>query len=87
MIIHLIVGLIKRISLHKTSQFPELHNRNKDKMKFELDLPNYATKSDLKGAKCINIWKFAKKVNLASFKKDIDDVDIDEFKSCFCWFK
>ena len=55
MIIHLIVGLIKRISLHKTSQFPELHNRNKDKMKFELDLPNYATKSDLKGAKCINI--------------------------------
>ena len=43
--IHLIVGLIKKISLCKMSNFPEpfIH-----KIKVELNLVNYATKADLK---------------------------------------
>ena len=30
------------------SYFPETHTNSKNKIKFELDLPSYATKSDLK---------------------------------------
>ena len=48
-IIHLIVGLIKKILLCKISYFPEpAHNKNETKV--ELDLPNCAKKSDLKNA-------------------------------------
>ena len=63
MIIRLIIGLIKKISLYKMSCFPEPYNCTKNKIKIKLDLSNYATKSDLKGEKNINTSKFAKKVD------------------------
>ena len=44
----LTVGLIKRISLYKITYFLEPYTLSKSKVKAELDLPNYATKSDLK---------------------------------------
>ena len=47
-IILLIVGMIKNTLLHKMSYFPELYIHSKNKIKLELDLPNYATKSDLR---------------------------------------
>ena len=47
MIIHLIVGLIKKISLYKMSYFPEPCTHSKNKVKVKLGLPNYAIKSDL----------------------------------------
>ena len=50
MIIHLIVGLIKKILLYKMSFFPEPYTRSKNKIKTELDFSDYATKSDLKNA-------------------------------------
>ena len=37
-------------------------------VKFELDLPNYATKTDLKNATGADAPDFANKVDLASFK-------------------
>ena len=40
--------------------FPEPCTHNKNKMKVELDLPNYATKSDSKGATGIDASKFIK---------------------------
>ena len=47
-IIHLIAGLIKKI-LHKMSQyFPKPYNRFGGNVKAELDLSNYATKTDVK---------------------------------------
>ena len=46
-IILLIVRLIKKI-LYKMSHFPEPHTQSRNKIKVELDLSNYATKSDLK---------------------------------------
>ena len=46
----LTVGLIKRISLYKITYFLEPYTLSKSKVKAELDLPNYATKSDLKNA-------------------------------------
>ena len=50
-------------------------------MKVELDLSNYATKSDLKNAAGVDTSTFAKKVDLASLKSNIDQQDIDQFKN------
>ena len=80
MIIFLTVGLIKKIdkkSLYKMSYFPEPYTRNKNKIKVELILSNYETKSDLKNAAGIDASDFAKKAELASFKPDVDKLDID----------
>ena len=71
-IIHLIVGLIKIILIHKMSYLPEPYKCSKNKIKFELDLLNYATKSDLKSATGIDTWKSAKMTDLASLKSVYD---------------
>ena len=47
-------------------------------MKVALDLSNYETKSDLKNATDVDISKFAKKVDLANSKFDVDKLDIDK---------
>ena len=62
MILLLIVGLITKISLDKTSYFPEPYNRSRNKIKVELDLSNYATRSDLKNATGADTSKFVKKL-------------------------
>ena len=40
-------------------------------------MPNYATKSYLKNATGVDTSQFAKNVDLANFKLDIDKLDID----------
>ena len=50
-------------------------------MKVELDLPNYATNADLKNATGVDTSKFAKKVDLANLKSDVDKLDIDKLKT------
>ena len=62
MILLLIVGLITKISLDKTSYFPEPYNRSRNKLKVELDLSNYSTRSDLKNATGVDTSKFVKKL-------------------------
>ena len=47
--------------LYKISFLPELHTHSKNKIEIELDLSNYATKSDLKIATGVNTSDFAKK--------------------------
>ena len=49
-------------------------------MKVELDLSNYATKTDLKNATGIDKSSFAKKVDLPSLKSNVDKLDIDKLK-------
>ena len=49
-------------------------------VKAELDLPNYATKTDLKNATKLDISDFAKKTDLGHLKSDVDKLDIDELK-------
>ena len=51
--------------------FPEPSSHRKNKIQGELDLSNYATKSDLKSAGGINTSKFAKKADLVSLKSYI----------------
>ena len=60
------------------SCFPELYTCSKNKIKVELDLPNYATKSDVKNTMGLDTSKFAKKANLASLKSEIDKLDVDQ---------
>ena len=50
-------------------------------MKVELELSNYATKADLKNATGVDTSKFAKKIDLASLKSNVDKVDIDKLKN------
>ena len=50
-------------------------------VKVELDLANYATKADLKNSADVDMSKFAKNVDLASLKSDLDNLDIDKLKN------
>ena len=49
-------------------------------VKVELDLSNYATKSDLKNVAGVDISKFTKKVELASLKSEVDKLDTDKLE-------
>ena len=59
--------------------FPE--PKSLGKVKVELDLSNYATKTDLKNATGIDTSSFAKKVDLASLKSNVGKLDIDKLKN------
>ena len=50
-------------------------------MKVELDLSNYAIKADLENAAGVDTSKFAKKVDLANLKSNIDKLDTDKLKN------
>ena len=49
-------------------------------VKVELDLPNYATKTDLRNATAIETSRFTEKVDLASLKREVDQLDIDKLE-------
>ena len=51
------------------------------RVKVELHLSNYTTKADLKNAASIDTSKFAKKVDLASLKSNVDKLDIDKLNN------
>ena len=50
-------------------------------VKVELDLSNYATKTDFKNATGVDTSDFAKKTDLANLKSDVDKRDIDKLKN------
>ena len=50
-------------------------------MKVQLDLSNYAPKADFKIVASVNTSKFAKKVDLASIKSEIDKLDITKLET------
>ena len=60
--------------------FPEPKSSG-ERVKVELDLSNYATKGDLKNATGVDTWKFAKTVDLANFKPNLDNLDINKLKN------
>ena len=55
------------------------------KVKVKLDLSNYATKADFKNATDTDTPKFAKEVDLASLKSEVDKLDIDKLD--INWFR
>ena len=45
-------------------------------VKVELDISNYATKSDLKNTTAVDTSDFTKKTGLANLKSNVDKLDI-----------
>ena len=50
-------------------------------VKVELDVSNYATKTDFKNATGVDTSAFAKQTDLANLRSDLDKLDIDKFKN------
>ena len=61
----------------KMSQyFPKLYEPFGGDINVRVDLPNYATKTDIKNISHIDTSSFALKSNLASWKTEVDKLDI-----------
>ena len=73
-IIYLIAGLTKNIS-QKIGFYPEPDSYSRSKIKVELDLFNYTTKSDLKSTAGSDASEFAKTIDLVGLKYKVDKVD------------
>ena len=60
------------------SQYFPPHRSARSNIKLELDLSNYATKTDLKNVTHVDVSSFVSKTNLASLKTEVDKLDIDK---------
>ena len=69
--IHLVVGLIKKILLYKNELFC-IYVHSKNKIEIELNLYNYATKSDLNNASDMDTSQFA------NLKLEADKLAVDK---------
>ena len=66
--------------------FPEPYQLSGGNVKVELDLYNYATKADVKGATGISTSTLASKTDLVSLKTRVDKLDADKLRTV-CRFK
>ena len=62
------------------SFYSDPSNYRRNKIKDELHLSNYATKSEVKKALCYGTSEFSKKVDLAGLKYVVDKSDLDKLK-------
>ena len=86
MILHLTVGLMKKIlnkiflseilSLQMSQYFPKPFRSFGGNINVKVDLSNYATKTDLKNITHVDTSSFERKTNLADLKTGIDKLDV-----------
>ena len=57
------------------------YKSSSNNVKVELDLTNYATKTDLKNITHVDVSSFASKTNLAALKTEVDEIDTDKLKT------
>ena len=57
------------------------YRSSSNNFKVELDLANYATKTDLKNITHVDVSSFASKTNLAALKTEVDKIDADKLKT------
>ena len=57
------------------------YKRSSNNIKVELDLTNYATKTDLKNITHVDVSSYASKTNLLALKTEVDKIDIDKLKT------
>ena len=57
------------------------YKSSSNNVKVELDLTNYATKTDLKNITHVDVSSFASKTNLAALKTEVDKIDVDKLKA------
>ena len=65
---------------YKTSYYPP-HKSSSNKIKVELDLTNYAKKTDLKNITHVDVSSFASKTSLAALKTEVDKIDVNNLKT------
>ena len=63
-----------------TTYYPPYKSSSKN-IKVELDLTNYAAKTDLKNIAYVDVSSFASKTNLAALKIEVDKIDVDKLKT------
>ena len=57
------------------------YKSSSNNIKVELDLTNYATKTDLDNITHVDTSSFAIKTNLAALKAEVDKIDVDKLKT------
>ena len=65
---------------YKMSYYPP-YKSSSNNIKAELDLTNYATKTDLNNITHVDTSSFASKTNLAALKTEEDKIDVDKLKT------
>ena len=63
------------------SQYFPPYRSDKGDIKVELDLSNYATKTDLKNVTHADVSSFTSKTSMASLKTEIDKIDAGKLKT------
>ena len=63
-----------------STYYPPYKSSSKN-IKVELDLTNYATKTDLKNITHTDVSSYASKTNLAALKTEVDKIDVDKLKT------
>ena len=66
---------------YKMSTYYPPYKSSSNNIKVELDLTNYATKSDLKNIAYTDVSSFASKTNLSAIKTEVDKIDVDKLKT------
>ena len=61
--------------------FPKRYKPFGRDINVKVDLSNYATKTDLKNVSHVDVSSFALKLNLASLKTEVDQIDADKLKA------
>ena len=69
-----------KILYYKMSYYPP-YKSSSNNIKVELDLTNYATKTDLKNITHVDVSSFASKTNLTALKTEVDKIDVDKLKT------
>ena len=63
------------------SQYYPPYKSSSNNIKVELDLTNYATRTDLNNITHVDVSSFASKTNLAALKTEVDKIDADKLKT------
>ena len=70
----------KKLNYKMSAYYPP-YRSSSNNVKIELDLTNYATKTDLKNITLVDVSSFASKTNLAALKTEVDKIDTDKLKT------
>ena len=71
---------LQKSILHILHYYPP-YKSSSNNVKVELDLTNYATKTDLKNITHVDVSSFASKTNVAALKTEVDKIDADKLKT------
>ena len=63
------------------TQYYSPYRSSRNNIEVELDLANYATKTELNNITHVDVSSFASKTNLAALKTEVDKIDADKLKT------